>query len=162
MGNSSSTAADVSARTAYRAASGTSYVYSSTMHAAPVADRKVHEMLDPKRVNANGEMVRECLDSDEHPETLPVVVAFDETGSMGHVPMVLQEKLATLKGVTLRAGLVDAQLAFGAYGDAHNREVAPVQMGHFESGLEMEEWLNNIFLEGNGGGNGGETAGLLM
>ncbi len=162
MGFSSTSASDVRARSAYRAASGTSYAYSAATAAAAPADRKVHEMLDPKRENANGERIRECLDSDEHTTTLPVVVAFDETGSMGDVPRKLQSSLATLKGVTLRAGLIDAQLCFGAYGDAQCHEVAPVQIGHFESGLEMEEWLNNIYLEGQGGGNGGETAALLL
>lgn len=162
MGNSFTTAHDVSARAAYRAASGTGFSYSATTAAAPPSARKVHEMLDPKRINTNGDKVRECLDSDEHPVTLPVVVAFDETASMGDVPRRLQASLATLKGVTLRAGLIDAQLCFGAYGDAANAEVAPVQIGHFESGLEMEEWLNNMYLEGNGGGNGGETAALLL
>jgi hypothetical protein len=162
MGYGSTTSYDVGARTAYRARSGTSYAYSSTMHAAPHSARSAHEMLDPKRINANGEKIRECLDSDEHPNTLPVVVLFDETGSMGDVPRQLQEKLATLKGVTLRAGLVDAQLCFGAYGDGQIGEAAPVQVGQFESGLEMEEWLNNIFLEGAGGGNSGESACLAL
>jgi hypothetical protein len=106
--------------------------------------------------------MRECIDSTEHPLTIPAVVAFDETGSMGAVPRQLQERLALLKGATLRAGLKDLQLCFGAYGDAQNDEVAPCQVGQFESGLEMEEWLNNLYLEGYGGGNMGETAGLLL
>jgi hypothetical protein len=132
------------------------------MHAAPVADRKIHESLDPKRLNTLGIKTRECFDSPEHPLTVPVVVAFDETGSMGHGPVIIQSKLAQLKGLTLRAGLSDAQLCFGAYGDAECYEVAPCQIGQFESGLEMEEWLNNLYLEGAGGANGGETAALLL
>lgn len=166
MGRSSTTAADLNARRAYRStttkADDKSFAYTSAMHSASLADRKVHETLDPKRKNSLGEQIRECLDSDEHPLTVPVVVAFDETGSMGHGPRIIQEKLASLKGLTLRAGLNDVQLCFGAYGDAANNEVAPVQIGQFESGIEMEEWLNNLYLEGNGGGNGGETAGLLL
>lgn len=162
MGTSSSSAADYRARAAYRASSGTSFAYTSTMASTPVGARKIHESVDPRRKNSLGEQVRECLDSTEHPLTIPVFVGFDETGSMGHGPRLIQEKLATLKGLTLRAGLPDVQLCFGAYGDAQNGEVAPCQVGQFESGLEMEEWLNNLYLEGNGGGNGGETAGLLL
>jgi hypothetical protein len=90
------------------------------------------------------------------------VIGFDETGSMGGVPRQLQEKLALLKGATLRAGLEHLQIAFAAYGDAQNDEVAPCQIGQFESGIETEEWLNNLYLEGNGGGNRGETSGLLL
>jgi len=162
MGSSSTTADDLAARAAYRAATGTSYAYSATMHAVPFHDRKIHESLDPKRLNTLGKQIRECFDSIEHPLTVPVVFGFDQTGSMGNGPRIIQEKLSTLKGLTLRAGMPDVQLCFGAYGDAQNHEIAPCQVGQFESGLEMEDWLNNLFLEGNGGGNGGETAGLFL
>jgi hypothetical protein len=152
----------MSRRSAYRAASGTSFAHTADMSSRPREMRTIHESVDPKRLNTLGEKIRECLDSPEHPTTLPVVVGFDETGSMGHAPRLLQQKLATLKGATLRMGLDDAQLCFAAYGDAQNDEVAPCQVGQFESGLEMEEWLNNLYLEGMGGGNKGETAGLLL
>lgn len=162
MGNTSSVAADYTARSAHRKATGTSFAYTSTMHSAAPADRKVHESVDPKRLNTFDKKVRECLDSPEHPLTIPVVVGFDQTGSMGGIPRILQEKLGLLKGATLKLGLVDAQLCFAAYGDAQNGEVAPLQVGQFESGIETEEWLNNLYLEGSGGGNDGETSGLLI
>jgi hypothetical protein len=162
MGFSSTSADDLRTRSAYRATSNTKYEYSSKMHEAPPSARKVHESLDPKGLNSKGEKIRECRDSDAHPNALGVAVLFDETGSMGSGPMILQDKLAGLKGVTQRAGLDDVQLLFGAYGDAHNGEVAPCQIGQFESGLEMEDWLNNIFIEKMGGANGHETAGLAL
>jgi hypothetical protein len=162
MGYGSTSGEDLRARAAYRASTGTTFTHTSSMHSTAHHLRKVHESLDPKRVNSVGEKIRECLDSDEHPLTVPVFVGFDETGSMGSGPRIIQEKLGLLKGLTLRAGMPDVQLAFGAYGDAQNNEVAPCQVGQFESGIEMEEWLNNLYLEGNGGGNGGETAGLLL
>lgn len=162
MGTTSATREDVSKRAAYRAASGTSFKHTADMSSVPSSRRTIHESVDPKRLNTLGEKIRECLDSPAHPLTLPVVVGFDETGSMGDAPRLLQQKLATLKGVTLRMGLEHAQLCFAAYGDAQNDEVAPCQVGQFESGLEMEEWLNNLYLEGNGGGNRGETSGLLL
>jgi hypothetical protein len=162
MGYTSASRADMSARQAYRAATGTAFAYTATMSATPHDQRTIHPTVDPQGTNTAGEKIRECLDSAAHPVTLPVFVGFDETGSMGDGPRILQQKLATLKGSLLRAGLEDAQLCFGAYGDAQNGETAPCQVGQYESGVEMEDWLNNLYLEGYGGGNGGETAGLLL
>jgi hypothetical protein len=167
MGYSSTSRADLSARQAYRYASGTSFQHHVHTSAQPHHLRTVHSSVDPKWLNSFGQQVRECRDSAQHPFTLPVAVAFDQTGSMGTASFIVQEKLATLKGALLRAGLTDAQLCFAAYGDAQNHgygdyETAPCQVGQFESGIEMEDYLNNLFIEGNGGGNGGETSGLLL
>lgn len=162
MGYSNTNADALRARSAYRATSNTTYLYSTSMKAAPLHERKAHETLDPKRLNAVGQNIRESRDSAEHPNTISAFIAFDQTGSMGIAPQLLQQKLATLKGATLRLGLKDLQLGFGAWGDAQNAESAPLQVGQFESGLEFEEVLNNIFLEGSGGANHGETSGLLM
>lgn len=162
MGYSRTSGDDLRARAAYRATTNTSYAYSAATSALPHHLRKAHETLDPQHLNADGKKIREARDSVEHPVSLPVFVAFDETGSMGMAPRLLQEKLASLKGTTLRLGLNDLQLGFGAWGDSQNNEAAPLQVGQFESGLEFEEVLNNIYLEGNGGGNHGETSGLLM
>ena len=40
--------------------------------------RGLDKMLDPKNV------MRECCDSAEHPNTIPVILALDVTGSMGY------------------------------------------------------------------------------
>jgi hypothetical protein len=146
---------------------GTNFGYSSQMHSTPHQLRKVHELLDPLYKAGDtsplaGQVVRESRDSDEHPLSVPISVIFDETGSMGYAPRVIQEKLAGLFGLLLRKGYVeDPQIMVGAYGDAHNNERAPVQISHFESDNRIDESLDKIFLEGNGGGNGGETGALM-
>lgn len=162
MGYSATSRDELDARNAYRRATGTSFAHTAHMASTPRAMRTIHESVDPRRANSAGERVRECFDSPQHPLTIPIVAGFDETGSMGSAPMILQAKLASLEGALLRAGLTDAQLCFAAYGDAQNDEVAPCQVGQFESGLEMEDQLNNLYLEGLGGGNDGETSGLLL
>ena len=117
---------------------------------------KAHPTLDVKG------KTRESRDSAAHPNSRPIGVIFDETGSMGEHPRVLQGKLPGLMGTLLRKGYIqDPQILMGAVGDALCDRV-PFQAGQFESGVEMDEDLTNIFLESNGGGNGGESYALPM
>ncbi|MEU2612329.1 hypothetical protein ABZ570_12210 [Micromonospora sp. NPDC007271] len=118
--------------------------------------RRVHPALDPRGA------VRESRDSDEHPRSTPIAVLFDVTGSMGHVPRVLQTKLPRLLGLLLRQGYArDPQIMFGAIGDATCDRV-PLQIGQFESDNRMDDDLGRIVLEGGGGGQMTESYELAM
>lgn len=126
----------------------------------------VHEKLDPKSVNKNGahkgQNIREALDSDAHPESLAIGVFFDVTGSMATVPIILQEKLPKLMGLLIRKGYVEhPQVLFGMIGDATCDKV-PLQVGQFESGLEMDDDLTNAILERGGGAHTTESYELAM
>jgi hypothetical protein len=102
--------------------------------------------MDPRGVT------RESRDSAAHPESLAIAVIFDVTGSMGSVPRVLQTKLGALMRVLIQKGYVaHPQILFGAVGDAYCDRV-PFQVGQFESGLEMDDDLGKIYIEGGGGG----------
>jgi hypothetical protein len=117
---------------------------------------KVHADLNPKNV------IRESRDSAEHPESTPVAVLFDVTGSMRTVPRALQAKLPALLGLLLLKGyLADPQIMFGAIGDA-TCDRAPLQVGQFESDNRMDENLGKIYLEGGGGGQKTESYELAM
>jgi hypothetical protein len=125
---------------------------------------KVHESLDPAWLAGDaspnaGTPVREAFDGPDHPNSTPIAVAFDETGSMGQLPKLLQEKLPNLHGLLQRKGYVeDPQLLFAAVGDAEfMRERAPYQIGQFESDNRGDEQLENFYLEGNGGGQMSES-----
>lgn len=117
----------------------------------------IHPDLDPKKVAGPtsplaGECVRESRDNDEHPESLPIAMFFDVTGSMGGIPRVLQKKLANLMDVVIaKAKIKDPQVLVGAIGDAYSDDY-PLQVGQFESDNRFDEQLRNIILEGNGGG----------
>ena len=148
-----------------RAATNTpAFAYDADVKSGRV-DRKIHERLDPKKVAGPtsphaGKVMRESRDSDAHPTSLAIGVFFDETGSMGGIPVVLQKKLAGLMNLLVQKGYVEhPQILFGAIGDAHpiGSEVAPLQVGQFESGLEMEDDLTHLLLEGMGGGQHHET-----
>ena len=123
----------------------------------------VHEKLDPKRLNAAGQNIRESRDSDEHPASTPIIVGFDETGSMGSIPRLVLTKLKTLFSLLVDKGYAtDPQIAVAAYGDAANGERAPLQISQFESDNRIDDNLDLIYIEGLGGGNNGETSNLLL
>jgi hypothetical protein len=109
------------------------------------ADRTVHPKMNPYGVR-----VRESRDSDAHPRSQAVAVLFDVTGSMQGVPRVLQAHLPKLMGLLIRKGYLDhPQILIGAIGDA-TCDAAPLQVGQFESGIEIEEDLGKLYLEGGG------------
>lgn len=138
------------------AAGRSTFDYSDRVRSGRAA-RKVHDGLDPRKLNAAGLNVREALNSAEHPNATPIAVIFDVTGSMGGIPLVLQQKLPQLHGLLQRKGYVeDPQILFGAVGDAYS-DTIPLQIGQFESDNRMDDTLGNIVLEGGGGGGNHES-----
>lgn len=118
--------------------------------------RQIHEGMNPKDVT-----VRESRDSENHPNSVPVHLYLDVTGSMGRIPVQLvREGLPTLVTTLINKGVSSPAIMFGAIGD-HYADQAPLQVGQFESGdAELDKWLTSTWLEGNGGGNGGESYAL--
>jgi hypothetical protein len=113
-------------------------------------------------MNPHGVRVRESRDSDAHPQSHAVAVLFDVTGSMQKVPRVLQAHLPKLMGLLIRKGYLDhPQILIGAIGDA-TCDTAPLQVGQFESGIEIEEDLGKLYLEGGGGGHITESYELAL
>ena len=159
MGSGIYSSVTADAVTSARIASGTTFGYHRT--ASMSANPTAHESLDVKRLNSAGQNIREARDSDEHPVSKPMVIAFDQTGSMGSVPRDMVTKLKSVFGLTVDKGVTDVQVAIAAYGDAANNEYVPLQFSQFESDNKTDDNLDNLFLEGNGGGNNGETSNLL-
>ncbi|MDR2566301.1 MAG: hypothetical protein LBC97_09675 [Bifidobacteriaceae bacterium] len=160
MGSGSWSHATYAAATGVRVASGTAFGYDRHARATGVA--KAHEALDPTKLNAAGKNVREAFDNPDHPTSLPIVVGFDSTGSMGSVPRVVQHKLATLFALLIDKGYAtDPQIAIATYGDA-TCDYVPLQISQFESDNRIDENLDRLYLEGGGGGNDGETSQLLL
>lgn len=116
---------------------------------------KCNQKLDPKGIN------RESRDSATHPESLAIAVIFDHTGSMGQIPRILQKRLPKLMGLLMENGIDHPQVLFGAVGDATS-DKAPLQIGQFESGIEMDDDLGRLLLEGNGGPYGRESYELAI
>jgi hypothetical protein len=144
--------------------------YSHEAHAAILRDRaslpvqnvfrqrECHPLMNPKGVK-----LRESRDSAEHPQSLGIVFALDETGSMGEIPHLLATKqLPEFMKVLMACKVQDPQVLFLAVGDAIN-DNAPLQVGQFETTAElMDRWLTYSYLEGKGGGTGEESYELAM
>ena len=112
-------------------------------------------------MSPNGVMLRESRDSEEHPLSVPVILALDVTGSMGMIPhQLVKEGLPHMMAGIIEHGVQHPQVLFLAIGD-HKTDDAPLQVGQFESNDELlDKWLTNVYLEGHGGGNGGESYAL--
>lgn len=119
-------------------------------------EKKIHESMNPK-----GLKFRECRDSETHPNTVPIIVGLDVTGSMGKVPNdFIMEGLPTMMSTIIQRGTPDASVCFMAIGD-HECDDAPIQIGQFESGdAELDMWLTRTWIEKGGGTNDGESYAL--
>lgn len=160
MGGGTWSAATYDAVTGSKTRSGTTFGYDTFARSS--GTYKAHESLDPCKENSAGLNIRESRDSAEHPNSLPIIVGFDSTGSMGSVPRVVQQKLTTLFTLLIDKKYVnDPQIAVATYGDAICDRV-PLQFSQFESDNRIDSNLDNMFLEGGGGGNSGETSQLLL
>jgi len=117
---------------------------------------KIDSEMDPTKI-----VMRECRDSEEHPESLAIIVGLDVTGSMGFVPEdIVKNTLPDLVDSIIQAGFKDPQILFLGLGDfIYDR--APLQAGQFESSAQLlDRWLTKVYLEGGGGGNNGEAYNL--
>lgn len=115
-----------------------------------------------KDLCVKGVTLRESRDSEGHPRSRAVAVLLDVTGSMRNVPSMIQKNLPGLMGMLLRKGyLTDPHILVGAIGDAHGDKY-PIQIGQFESGIEIDDQISNLLLEGGGGAGIQESYELAM
>lgn len=159
MGYGSYSTSSYSSTIGAKIASGTSFAYDSKVRSTGAY--KAHETLDPTKQNKAGLNIREARDSVEHPNTVPIAIGLDVTGSMADTPRLVQQSLSKLFGLLNRKGYCeDPALQISAYGDAFS-DYVPLQVSQFESSNNLDMHLDNLYLEGHGGNNGGETASLL-
>lgn len=111
--------------------------------------RHIDEQMKPYNV------MRECCNTDEHPNTIPVILALDVTGSMGNACKETAEALGTIMS-DLYAKFKDVQIMVMGIGDMAY-DYAPIQISQFESDVRIAEWLDKIWLEFGGGGNSYES-----
>ena len=106
---------------------------------------RLHPSLNPKGV------VRECVNNEEHPNTIPVILALDVTGSMGNACKEVAEALGVIM-VDLYKKFKDIEICIMGIGDLAYDD-APIQISQFESDIRIAEALDKVWMEHGGGGN---------
>lgn len=124
--------------------------------AAVFARGSIDPAFDPRSI-----VVRESRDSDSNPTSNAIIVAFDETGSMGEIPDAFVRKGlgVMVEEILSRKPVSDPHVMIMGVGDAWT-DHAPLQVTQFEADIRIAEQLRNIYLEGAGGGNGYESYNL--
>lgn len=116
----------------------------------------IKQSMDPRGIT-----VRESRDSAKNPNSTPIILALDVTGSMGMIADNLaREGLGTLVEQILdRKPVPDPHIMVMGVGDAYY-DRAPLQASQFEADIRIAEQLKDIFLEHGGGGNRFESYNL--
>lgn len=115
--------------------------------------KKISDKLNPK-----GVVYRESCDSQDNPESTPIIIGVDETGSMGYLAEEIAKKSlnAIFTEIYDKQPITNPHIMFMGLGDAYNDD-APIQVSQFEADIRIAEQLQEIYLEGRGGGNNGES-----
>ena len=115
--------------------------------------RGMKTIYDPSRTK-----VRESRDSKDNPLSTAIIVGLDVTGSMGY----LSEEIAknslnkTMLEIYDKQPVTNPHIMFQAIGDSKS-DNAPLQATQFEADIRIAEQLLDVYFEGGGGGNGGES-----
>lgn len=106
---------------------------------------KMEERFDPKYIN-----IREARDSEDHPNSTPIIIGLDVTGSMGYLSEAIAKNALheTMMKLYSTKPVADPQLMFAAIGDV--TDDAPLQVTQFESDIRIAEQLLSLWLEGAG------------
>ena len=134
----------------YSASVGKSYdVRTNRISGQTFEATQLKEVLNPKG------KIRECCNSEEHPNTVPVILALDVTGSMGAACKETAEALSQIMK-TLYDKFKDVEVCVMGVGDFECDD-APLQVSQFESDVRVAQQLDQIWMEHGGGGNDYES-----
>ena len=126
-----------------------------------ISGRSTSEIYTSKSIkpeyNPKGVKVRESRDNPEHPESTPIIIGLDVTGSMSRILNITAQKLGDMvKEILDRRPVPDPQILFSAVGDS-TCDRAPLQITQFESDIRIASQLTELWFEMGGGGNNFES-----
>lgn len=140
----------------WNASDWTAYASTNTVgksKAEIFTSRNMKPEYDPAKI-----AMRESRDGKDNPNSTPIILASDVTGSMGMIAeKIMRDGLNTLATeIYDRKPVADPHIMIAAIGDAEC-DRAPLQVTQFEADIRVAEQARELWLEGGGGGNAGES-----
>ncbi len=113
--------------------------------------KKMDPKYDPKNIN-----IRESRDSEDSPESTPVIIAFDDTASMGYLAAeIAQNSLnKTVTEIYDKKPVTNPHVMCAAFGNAG--DMAPLQVTQFEADIRIVEQLLDLWIVLRGLGDSGD------
>ena len=137
--------------------SWSSYTTSRGYTASSTAKDLYKSTTVKKEFEPVGITYRESCDSEEHPNSTPIILGLDVTGSMNRVLETISKKLNVLiTEIYEREPVQDPQVMIMAFGDVEC-DRHPLQVSQFESDIRIAEQHNYIYFERGSGGNDSES-----
>ena len=111
----------------------------------------VSEKFNPRNIN-----MRESRDSEDSPESTPIIIAFDDTASMGYLATeIAQNSLnKTVTEIYEKNPVTNPHVMCAAYGNAG--DLGPLQVTQFEADIRIVEQLLDLWIVLCGRGDSGD------
>lgn len=116
------------------------------------SETTMKDEFNPKNIT-----VRESMDSSDHPNSTPIILGLDVTGSMSKVLRSMFDNIGLfVENIYSRNIVPDPQICCMGIGDVKYDD-CPLQVTQFESDIRIAEQMRGIYLEQGGGGNDTES-----
>ena len=106
--------------------------------------------------------IRESRDSMDSPQAVPIIIGFDVTSSMGYLAkeLAVSSLNMTVQSLYKKGKPEYPHIMCAAIGDCKSDRY-PLQVTQFEADIRIISQLTELYPEGGGGGNDGESYNLL-